>query len=107
MFFPIATECQEETDFDCGDGTCVSADLVCNKRENCLNRADEAACESGFGWKKTTLQSVIISIVVGIIIVGILAVAIYLTCNEKQISQPRRYFAPAPLHKSVATDEFG
>ncbi|XP_055357726.1 neuropilin and tolloid-like protein 2 isoform X2 [Paramacrobiotus metropolitanus] len=101
-----SSQCQGDSDFDCGDGTCIAADLVCNKRPNCINKIDELNCD-GIGWKKTTLQSVIISVVVGIIVVGVLAVAICLTCNEKQISQPRRYFAPAPLHKAVATEEFG
>ncbi|OQV16592.1 putative Neuropilin and tolloid-like protein 2 [Hypsibius exemplaris] len=102
-----AASCDEEDEFECGDGMCIAAELRCDNRPNCLNKADEADCDPGFSWKKTTLQSVIISVVVGIIIIGVLAVAIYLTCNEKQISQPRRYFTPAPLQKAVITDEFG
>ena len=108
-FYFIANEiaCDEETEFDCGDGFCIAAHLRCDKRINCpsnVTRKDEADCEPAFSWKKTTLQSVIISVVVSVIIIGVLGVAIYLTCNEKQIAQPRRYFAPAPVEKAVAND---
>ncbi|XP_075231294.1 neuropilin and tolloid-like isoform X2 [Lycorma delicatula] len=36
--------CDEEKEYDCEDGTCISIDLVCNDRANCRFRWDEDEC---------------------------------------------------------------
>ncbi|XP_071504491.1 MAM and LDL-receptor class A domain-containing protein 1-like [Diadema antillarum] len=56
--------CPVSTDFQCGDGQCVSQDLVCDFKEHCTNGMDEkicGACEfddenlcgsESFGWQR-------------------------------------------------------
>jgi hypothetical protein len=41
---PIINTCADNGMFQCGDGTCISWDKVCNLQDDCGNGNDEGIC---------------------------------------------------------------
>ena len=46
-----AASCDEEREFQCGDGRCIPADYRCNGRAECQDRSDEAGCSMYFKYQ--------------------------------------------------------
>ena len=44
MYFPLGP-CDEDSQFDCGDETCIDRSLKCNDQINCNFSWDEMECE--------------------------------------------------------------
>ncbi len=45
--------CQDtcsEMEFQCGNGTCIPADQMCNNVDNCGDASDEIGCKYSFTW---------------------------------------------------------
>lgn len=44
LFVAKPTQCDESSEFSCGDGTCIDRHLLCDDRYDCPDGRDERDC---------------------------------------------------------------
>nr|XP_018897448.1 PREDICTED: uncharacterized protein LOC109030773 [Bemisia tabaci]XP_018897449.1 PREDICTED: uncharacterized protein LOC109030773 [Bemisia tabaci]XP_018897450.1 PREDICTED: uncharacterized protein LOC109030773 [Bemisia tabaci] len=83
--------CDDATEYDCEDATCISLDLKCNDRPNCRFRWDEADCENkldAFG-KIMQSQHIIIILIIFVLILAGMCFAFIFNITRKLIHDQR------------------